>query len=527
MSVELDWSFDLKGLLWRIVLFKLAPSESVLLLVAHHSIVDGWSMGVFLKELTALYIAFEKGQPSPLAELPIQYADFAGWQRQELPGKVWEAHLGYFKQQLRGELPVLDLPSDRPRPAVQTFRGETRSLLLSETLTSELKALSQQAGTTLFITLLTAFKTLLYRYTGQEDIIVGSPIANRNRPEIKGLIGAFINTLVLRTDLSGNPSFRELLQRVRDLTLQAYDRQDLPFELLLDALQPERNLSQTPLFQVGFDLQYEPTLTETLPNLTLSYFPVSRKAAKLDLTLYLVDSDRGLVCNLEYNTDLFDEGTMIRMLGHFQTLLTGIVAHGDHLIADLPLLTATQQQHLFEIGKGASLSYPATQGIHELFEAQVQQSPDAVAVVWQEWQITYQELDRRANQLARYLSRLGVKPEVLVGICVERSIEMVVGILGILKAGGAYVPLDPAYPQERLALMIEDAQLTFLLTQRQLAELLPEHEACLVFLDTDWDAIAQESPEHLASGVAAENLGLCYLYFRFYGQTKRRVSATR
>jgi len=515
--------FDLsQELLLHAKLLRLAEVEHMLLLTTHHIVFDGWSMGVFMRELAALYEAFSTGKSALLLELPIQYADFAIWQRQWLQGEVLETQLSYWKQQLSGNLPVLELPTDFPRSAVQTFRGARQNFELPQTLTEELKTLSQREGATLFMTLLAAFKTLLYRYIGTEDILVGSPIANRNRAEIEKLIGFFTNTLVLRTDLSGNPSFRELLSRVREVALGAYAHQDLPFEKLVEELQPQRHLSHSPLFQVSFVLQS--TLMPTLESsgLTLNFQEVDTGTAKFDLTLFLEDTNQGLVGTMEYNTDLFHASTITRMLGYFSNLLEGIVANPNQCLSDLPLLTAAEQhQLLVEFNQNPKFHSQGEPGneeqcIHQLFEAQVEQTPDAVAVVFQDQQLTYRELNRRANQLAYYLrsrsvatgNSLGVGPEVMVGICMERSLEMLVGLLGILKAGGAYLPLDPAYPKERLAFMLQDAQVPVLLTQAQLVATLPEHQAKVLCLDTDWEAIGGFATdiENPISGVTADNL---------------------
>jgi len=511
---EAQQPFDLaKGPLWRVKLLHLTTEEHVLLLSMHHIVYDGWSLGVLFRELAALYQAFSTNQSSlghatltPLPELPIQYADFAVWQRQWLSGEVLESQLNYWKQQLSGNLPVLQLPTDYPRPPVQTYRGTSQSLVLPLDLTAALKSLSQQSGVTLFMTLLAAFQTLLYRYTEQEDIIVGSPIANRNRREIEGLIGFFANTLVLRTDLSGNPTFRELLRRVSQVTSGAYGHQDLPFEKLVEELQPERDLSRTPLFQVMFVLLNTPTSPLELPGLAINSLNVPSGTTKFDLTLYVEDTAQGLRGSLSYNTDLFDTATISRMLGHFQTLLEGIVANPEQRLEDLPLLTAAEQHQLLVEWNDTRADYPKDACIHQLFEAQVERTPDAVAMVFEREQLTYRELNCRANQLARYLRSLGVEPEVLVGICVERSLEMVVGLLGILKTGGAYVPLDPAYPQERLAFMLEDAQVPVLLTQQPLVGNLPDCGARLVCLDTDWKAIARENQENLTGCVTDHSL---------------------
>ena len=482
-----------EDLMLRATLLRLGEREHVLLLVTHHIASDGWSSGILSRELTILYEALSIGMPSPLSELPIQYADFAVWQRQWLQGEVLESQLSYWKQQLGGSTAVLELPTDRPRPPVQTFRGARQSTVLPTSLTEALKELSQQEGVTLFMTLLAAFQTLLYRFTSQDDIVVGSPIAGRNRVEIEGLIGFFVNTLVLRTNLSGNPSFRELLSRVREVALGAYAHQDLPFEKLVEELHPERSLSHTPLFQVLFVLQNAQMSAMELQGLTLSPLRVDSETAKFDLSLYMVDTEQGLIGTLEYNTDLFDATTITQMLGHLQTLLEGIVANPEQRLSHLPLLTAAEQHQLLVEWNDTKKIYPQDKCLHHLFEVQVERTPDAIAVVSDDMELTYRELNCRANQLAHYLKSMGVMPEVLVGICMERSLEMIVGLLGILKAGGAYLPLDPAYPKEHLAFILEDAQVPVLLTQNRLLQRLPKQGARVVCLDTDWETMARES----------------------------------
>ncbi|AUB35492.1 Glutamate-1-semialdehyde aminotransferase [Nostoc flagelliforme CCNUN1] len=499
--------FDLANqLLIRAILLVLSPTEHILLFCIHHIVSDGWSMGVFLHETAAIYGAVAQDQPTPLPELAIQYVDFAVWQRQFLLGEVKDVQLAYWQTQLAGAPALLELHTDRPRPAVQSFRGAQQSFTLSQDLSAALNHLSRKQGVTLFMTLLAAFDTLLYRYTGQADILVGSPIANRNHSEIEGLIGFFVNTLVLRTDMSGDPSFGELLTRVREMTLAAYAHQDLPFELLVEALQPERNLSHTPLFQVAFVLQNAPMPQIDMPGLTLSSWTADNQTAKFDLTLTLESTSDGLVGAWEYNTDLFDTATISRMSGHFQTLLAGIVAHPEQPISQLPLLTASEQQQLLFGWNDTQTEYQKHQCIHQLFEEQVERTPDAVAVVFADQHLTYRELNARANQLAHYLKNLGVDANQLVGLCVERSLEMVVGLLGILKADGAYVPLDPDYPQERLSFMLEDTQIQVLLTQQQLVKKLPPHQAQVVCLDTDWQIIHQQNQHNLNSTATADNL---------------------
>ena len=489
--------FDLASqALLRATLVVLKETEHILLVCMHHIVSDAWSMGVFVQELAVLYNAYSQGQSPPLTPLPIQYADFAIWQRQWLQGDILQSQLNYWQQQLKDAPALLSLPTDRPRPAVQTFAGAYQQFALSQELTQKLTQLSQQQGVTLFMTLLAAYDTLLYRYTGQSDILVGSPIANRDRSEIEGLIGFFVNTLVMRTNLAGNPSFSELLTRVREMAMEAYTYQNLPFEMLVEALQPERDLSHTPLFQVMFVLQNAPMSQIELTGLTVTPLSAEGATAKFDLTLSMQNTAAGLVGVWEYNTDLFDASTIERMSSHFVTLLEGIIVNPEQQISQLPLLTAAEQQQLLVEWNNTQVDYSFNKCIHQLFEEQVERTPDAVAVVFEDQQLTYHQLNCRANQLAYYLQSLGVKPDVLVGLCVERSLLMVVGLLGILKAGGAYVPLDPEYPQERLSFMLEDAQVPVLLTQHHLLEKLPQHQAQVVCLDTDWQFISQLSQDN-------------------------------
>lgn len=532
---EAQRPFDLsKGSLLRVTLLRLEEAEYVLLMILHHIVSDGWSMGVLIREIATLYAAIISEKPSPfLPPLAIQYGDFAFWQRKWLQevGTTQESplqtQLAYWRQQLDG-ISELNLPTDRPKPAVQTYRGATQFLQLPKSLSEALEALSQQEGVTLFMTLLAAFQTLLHRYTQQEDIAVGSPIANRNRSELEGLIGFFVNSLVLRTNVSGNPTFRELLSRVREVALGAYAHQDLPFEKLVEELHPERNLNQNPLFQVVFALQNAPMEALELPGLTLSPLQfVDTGTTRFDLEFHLwerrqnnglgADSSEGIGGFVVYSTDLFDAVTITRMLGHFQTLLEGIVANPEQRIVELPLLSAAERYQLLVEWNNTQVEYPTDQCIHQLFEAQVKRTPDAIAIVFEDRQLTYRELNSRSNQLARYLQKQGVGAEVLVGLCVERSVEMVVGMLGILKARGAYVPLDSSYPAERLSFMLEDAQVSVLLVQEQLFGRLPNaiassqpdvtlHKPRIICLDKDWEIITQESEANPVSNVTADNL---------------------
>lgn len=487
--------FDLThGPLIRAILLRLDKEEHILLLTMHHIVSDGWSTGVLLRELAALYPAFCAGKPSPLPELPIQYGDFAAWQREWLQGDMFETHLAYWKRQLNA-LPVLELPTDRPRPAIQTVKGASMLFELPQDLSRGIESLSKQEGVTLFMFLLAAFKILLYRYSHQDDIVIGSPIANRNRAEIEGLIGFFANMLVLRTKLSGNPSFRDILKRVREVALEAYEHQDFPFEKLVEELQPERDLSRTPLFQVVFALQNAPRHALQLPGLALGSLVIDKGTATYDLNMALWKTSDGLKGRIEYNTDLFDTTTITRMVNHFQHLLESIVVNPEVRIADVPILTQAEERQLMA-WNNTTQDYPRTSRMHDLFEIQAEKTPAAAAAIFAGQEYTYEELNQRANQLAHYLQKLGVGPETLVGLCVERSLEMLVGLLGILKAGGAYLPLDPAFPAERLSFMLSDAQSPVLLTQKSLAGQLSAlttpslRNPTILCLDSDWATIS-------------------------------------
>ncbi|WP_414620778.1 aminotransferase class V-fold PLP-dependent enzyme [Calothrix sp. CCY 0018] len=495
-----------QGPLLRATLLHLSEQQYVLLFTMHHIVSDGWSIGLLIKEVTAHYKAFCKGKPSPLSELPIQCADFAVWQRQWLQGEVLESQISYWRKQLEDAPRVLDLPTDFPRPAIRTFQGATYSFELSQKLSVTLNTLSQQQKSTLFMTLLASFQVLLWRYTGSEDIVVGSPIANRNRDQIKELIGFFLNTLVLRTNLAENPSFEELLNRVREMTLGAYAHEDLPFEFLLDELQPQRSLSHTVLFQVGFVLQNAPISAFELPNLTLNSLSIPNVNADFDLNLDVTERKNNICCNLHYNANLFEAATIKRMAGHFQNLLKEITANPKRRLSELSLLTESEQHQLLREWNNTKAEYPQQQCIHESFEAQVEKTPNAVAVVFENQELTYQQLNQWANQLAHYLQSLEVGSGVLVGICFEPSLEQVVSLLAVLKANGVYVPLDPNYPQERLSFMLENSNVHILLTKESLTEKISSQNAHIVCLDRDRDAIGRESVENLNCQTTLDSL---------------------
>ena len=461
--------FDLaQGPLLRVWLFRLGAERHVLLFNLHHIVSDGWSTGVLIKELAALYEAFTSGRCSPLPELSVQYADYAQWQREWMSDDRLESNLRFWKDRLKGAPASLDLPADLPRPPVRTFRGAAHQFTLPADLSAEVRRLSQQERVTPFMVLLAAWKTLLWKYAGQDDIVVGAPHANRNRTEIEDLIGFFVNTLVLRTNLSEDPSFQELLARVRETTISAQAHQDLPFEKLVEEIQPDRDLSRTPLFQVAFVFQNAPMQEMEAPGLILKRIDLPTETSKFDLSLTITDAGASLPAVIEYSADLFEASTIERMAGNFKRLLESGVADPGRRLWELESLGEEERRQLLVEWNDTGADYPSGESIHQLFEAQAPRTPESVAVICGHEQVSYQELNRRANQLAHYLRGLGVGPEVRVGVLLERSIEMVVALLGVLKAGGAYVPLDPQYPQSRLAFMLEDAQAQILLTQRSL-----------------------------------------------------------
>ncbi len=498
--------FDLaRGPMLRSALLRLEPEEHASLLAMHHITSDGWSMGVLVRELVALYGAFTQGLPSPLPELPVQYADYARWQRDWLQGEVLDREIGFWRETLAGA-PVLDLPTDRPRPPVQSFRGGLRGVHLPAGPSQALSALGQGEGTSLFMTLLAGFAALLSRYAGQDDVSIGSPVANRTRSQIEGLIGFFVNTLVLRTDLSGEPTFRELLGRVRRAALGTFAHQELPFEKIVEEVHPQRDLSRSPLFQVMFALQNASTEALELPGLSLVPFGAGVNVAKFDLTLSLSQGPFGLAGTLEYATALFDGPTVSRMAGHLASLLGAAAADPDRPLSELPLLAEHEHNQIRREWNdtGAAVS-PSC--LHQLFEVQAERSPEATAVVGRSGRWTYRELDERSSRLARRLRSLGVGPEVRVGICLERSPDLVAALLAVLKAGGAYVPLDPAYPQERLAFMLADSQAPVLLTQEALLPRLGGLAPLVLALDRDQaDIEARESVDRLDSRVSPEHL---------------------
>ena len=492
--------------LLRASLLRLAEDEHLLLLTMHHIVSDGWSIGVLISELATLYEGFVEGQTPNLPELPVQYADFAVWQRRWLNGEILERQLAYWKEQLGDNPPLLHLPTDLPRPAVPTIEGYFHVCELSKELTEALKDLSRQEGVSLYMTLLAAFKILLARYAGQDQIIIGTPIAYRNRIDIENLIGFFVNTLVLRTDLSGNPPFKELLKRIREVALGAFAHQDVPFEKLVEELQPERDITRTPFFQVMFSLQNAPMPSLKLGEVTMTLLQDESATSQFDLALDITERSNGMECLLEYSTKIFKRATVERMLIHYTNLLESIVAKPDQRIRELPLLTGDERRQILDEWNDATCDYTPARCIHQLFEAQAERTPDAVAVIFGDEHVTYAELNHRANQLAHYLKQLGVGLETRVGILLERSLTMSVALLAVLKAGVAYVAFDPAYPPERLLYMLEDSDVSLLLTQEDLVVHQPEHQARVVYLDAERISIATHDTQNVQSGVNPSNL---------------------
>ncbi len=504
-EVEARRPFDLAaGPLLRARLLRLGPADHALLLTLHHIVSDAWTRGILDREIGALYEAFHAGRPPDLAELPVQYADYAAWQRRRLAGPTLDRLLAYWTAHLRGAPPALDLPTDRPRPPVRSDRGGRRALDLPPALAGALADLGRGEGATLYMITLAAFAVLLHRHTGEEDLVVGTPVANRIRPETDGLLGFFVNTLALRLRVTPDLPFRDLLARVREACLGGYTHQELPFERLVQELAPERDLGRTPLFQVMFAYQNERAEKLSLPGLELRPFAVSSGTSKFDLTLSLTHGTQGLRALVEYATDLFDGATIERLLARYQVLLEGIVHTPDARLGDLPILPDAERRLLLSTWNGVRPTGAEPLCLHERFEQQVDRTPDAIAATLGEQSLTYRELDTRSNRLAHHLRARGVGPEVLVGLCTERSLDMLIGMLAILKAGGAYVPLDPEYPRERLAFMAADAKLRLVVTEQPFADLLPVGER--VLLDASAAAIAAEPPHRPAPSAAPSSL---------------------
>lgn len=500
--------FDLQhDLMLRVRLFRLSPTEHALMLVMHHIASDGWSMAVIYRELGVCYAAFAQGKQPELAEPEIQYADFAEWQREYLQGETLDRLTSYWKKQIAGAPALLELPTDLARPPLQSHRGECVALNLPAKLVTDLKKLSTQQRVTFFMTLLAGFKVVLHRYSGQTDLVVGSPVAGRDAAETEGVVGFFINTVLMRTSLAGDPTAKELLARVRDMSLEAFEHREMPYEKLVEELQPQRNLSFDPICQVYFALQNMPTAPLKLSGIDLSIAPVYTGTAKSDLTVWAIEQANGeLEITAEYALDLFKGETIQRFLGHFQTVLEGMVANPETKLSQLPLLTSAERSLMIGEWNDTRMEYPREKTLHQLFAEQAARTPDAVALVFDEQQLTYAELNAKAERVAALLREHKVGPDTLIGVYVERSVEMMVGLLGIHKAGAAYVPLDPKYPKERIAFMLQDSQAPVLLTQLGLVAKLPAHQAAVICLDEVLRSVApatmpvavETRPEHLA-----------------------------
>ena len=502
---EAERPFDLAaGPLFRARLLRVGDEDRVLLLCFHHAVSDGWSIGVFVGELAAVYRAFRDGESSPLAELPVQYADYAAWQRAQLRGPALERQLAYWKERLAGAPELLELPTDRPRPAVQTYGGAREGMDLPLELRERLEALGRAEGATLYMVLLAAFQVLLGRYAGTGDVVVGSPVSGRTRREVEGVVGVFVNTLVLRADLSGDPSFRDALGRVRAATLGAFEHQAVPFEKVVGEVQPERSLSHSPIFQALFALQNAGGGPASVWGAEMGYVGMDAGTTRFDVSLDCTTHERGVFCALEYRTDLFERSTVRRMLEHLRRLLEQVADEPEARLSALELMGEEERRQVVEAWNDTAAPYPVA-CIHHFFEAQAEFTPDALALVSGDETVTYRALDERANRLARHLAALGAGPEARVAICLERSVGMVAAMLAALKAGAAYLPLDPAYPAERLAYMRDDSGAALLVTQASLRGLLPADGVRTVSVDGDAAAIAEHPPTPPEPAVDPEN----------------------
>ena len=504
---EAQMPLDLaKGPLVRGRLLRLGAQDHVLLLTLHHIIFDGWSRSIFIRELASLYEAFGAGLPSPLPEPQLQYADYAVWQRRFMEGKKFAKQLEYWKQQLANAPAALELPTDRPRPMVQTFRGTAKAIAFPPALSERLREFSRARRASVFMTLLAGFQALLARHSGQDDIVAGTLVANRNRSEWEGLIGFFANTLALRLDLSGDPTFDDLVVQARNRALDAYSHQDVPFERIVQEISPERSLSHNPIFQVLFSLQNQSGMTFRLAGLEVKDFGSAGNTSKFELSVFLNETPTEIAGRVEYNTDLFDPATIERMMAHYGVLLEAGLANPGLRLSELPLLGEGERQQILVDWNATAAAYPRELCLHQVFEQQAERTPDAVACIFGGARLSYRELNQKANRIAHYLQRRGVEPDSLVGLCVERSPEMIAALLGILKAGAAYVPVDPGYPADRKSFILEDAGAPILLTQKSLVEDLPRFGGETIYLTEDWAAIAEQPAVNPVSAATPENL---------------------
>jgi amino acid adenylation domain-containing protein len=534
--------FDLEqGPLLRVTLFTQSAHNHVLLLNTHHIAFDLWSLVILMEELRVLYPAERNDARAALPPLKAQYMDYVTWQADMLAGDEGEQHWSYWQKQLAGDSPELNLPIDRPRPPTQTYSGASHAFDLSDEVVEQLRSLARAERTTLYTVLLAAYQVLLYRYTGQQDIVVGSPMLGRGRPEFKGIVGYFANPVALRGDLSGDPSFKTFLAQIGQVVLEAMEHQDYPLALLVERLKIARDVSRSPLFQVLFtfgklqDAQEAAELfvqsrTVTAVNyggLELETFALGQQEGQFDLQLEMDDTGHSVSGILKYNTDLYDVATIARMVGHLQVLLASIAENPDQSVALLPILTASERRQILVDWNDTAVDYNLGQCLHQRIEAQVERTPDATVLLFQAKSLTYRELNERANQLAHFLRTLGVGPETLVGVCMRRSLDMVIGLLGILKAGAAYVPLDPDYPPQHLDFMVQDSQVPVLLTQSRLVPALPEHQAKTVCLDADWEAIGLQSTANPTNLTESGNMAYMIYTSGSTGRPKGTVNTHR
>ncbi|TMQ00720.1 MAG: amino acid adenylation domain-containing protein, partial [Verrucomicrobia bacterium] len=504
--------FDLQsGPLLRVRLIRLDHEEHFLLLVMHHIVTDGWSMDILFREMADLYESMTEGRTCELPPLTSRYRDYGRWQRELVSGELLASHIDYWKKRtLHGIEPVLELPTDRPRPPVSSGRGATEHVVIDDETARKLEQLGRNENATLFMTLLAVFQTLLWRYSYQDSIVVGTPVAGRNEVQLESLVGFFVNTLLMRADFSGNPSFRELLRQLRSTALDAYAHQDLPFEKLVEEFKPERTLSRTPLFQVMLILQNFPRRKLELKGLTLEELEFDTEAAKFDLTLEVIESD-GLDCAFEYNTDIFNRATIQRLIGHFKMLVEGVIQNPDEQISALPLLTTSERKQILEDWNNTAADYPKDLCIHTDFERQAERTPERIAFVDGATVITYRELNERANRLAHYLVSRGIRRGDVLGVSIERSVELMIGLLGILKAGAAYVPLDSSEPQQRLAAMVADSGVETVLTAYDSGWRVPGSRVRVLALDAEKQALEKQSTAN--PDVPMSSVDLAYLIY--------------
>jgi amino acid adenylation domain-containing protein len=504
--------FDLaKVMPIRVALLKIADHDYALVVNIHHIVMDGWSKGIMLQEMMSLYEAFSQGNPSPLKELPVQYTDYVSWHHEWVQGKLFQSQLAYWKKQLSDAPPLLQIPTDHPRPNIPSGKGSLEPFYFSKKMYRELNDLARKENVTFFMLLLAGFSVLLYRYNGQEDILIGTPVAGRTRVEVEKLIGLFVNTLVMRTILSGACTFKTLLKQVRETARKAYNNQDMPFEKLVEELNPQRNLSVTPIFQVLFQLQNAPMPSARISGLAISPIQIDTGFSQVDLSLTMWEEEGIMNGTFEYNTDLFEPSTIQRMKDHFQVLLTGIIADVNRDISLLPMMSQEEKHQLLVKWNETAADYPQHSCIYQLFASCAEKHPDEEAVIFDEQRLSYDQLNRQANQLAHRLQKMNIGPETLVGICMENSVQLIVGIIGILKAGGAYIPMDPEYPDERLITILNDAQPPVLITQTSYSNRFDGFNGNIIYLDAEKDVTAGKDVDDCINNCKPGNAA-CIIY---------------